>query len=473
MGLASAAGRKFPIGLGGQAKILSRQFIQPVDEFPAVFPVHLLDGALQVASCGEVAGVGAHHRFPQGLGHLGLAQAIVGHGDVVNGPLVALCAIGQARCRSHDKEVALDGNHLERHAAHADGPRFSGCGHDDDKFGACLRGVVGNGDFGGSRAKCRYCKILTTDLDAGDAAASVVDAVAAVPVEDGHRGLFTLLQAHRLVRQREPVGVAGIHRDAQAHGGCAHLRVMTLAARHAAGVGTVVPRAAAHDANRPRERAYRVMLGISQIGAVPVLAPLHHVAAHVVQGDTVLILGHDVMGRATAVVAIPAHIVEHVATRVDVSAALVCPAGGKLPLGLGGQAELCPQLLVETINELLALVPGDPLDRQPVALEMARVVAHHGMPQLLADLGAADVIGRERDLVGWIFVLGRKWLLLARRAHGEGRFSHVAHRERHAVDGIVLEQAGHVQQHVDQCGDVGDVVQTVGRHVHRFKDVVV
>ncbi len=70
----AAASGIFPLGLGGQAEVLARQLIQPRDKRLTIVPRDALHGALQVAR--EITWVAAHHGLPQGLGHLGLPNAV-------------------------------------------------------------------------------------------------------------------------------------------------------------------------------------------------------------------------------------------------------------------------------------------------------------------------------------------------------------------------------------------------------------
>ena len=88
---------------------------------------------------------------------------------------------------------------------------------------------------------------------------------------------------------------------------------------------------------------------------------------------------------------VPAYGVDVVAAAVLVVLAQVAAAGRKFPFCLGGQAELPAGQLVQLDDELMALGPRHALDRQIVVHpEPAGMNAHHGPPQVLADLGLAD-----------------------------------------------------------------------------------
>ena len=168
------------------------------------------------------------------------------------------------------------------------------------------------------------------------------------------------------------------------------------------------------------------LLGLvdSEVGIIaaaePVLAPLPHVAAHVVQPQLVRSFGGNRMGGGAAVVPIPRHIINVVAAGVLVALAAVAAAGGILPLGLGGQTEVLPCHLVQLADERLAVVPAHILHRAlQVAGEMAGVAAHHGLPQLLGDLGLPDAVARQRHLVGRFLIVEGIAALLGGGAHGE------------------------------------------------------
>jgi len=72
---------------------------------------------------------------------------------------------------------------------------------------------------------------------------------------------------------------------------------------------------------------------------------------------------------------------------------------GVLPFGLAGEGESPPGLLVQLLEELLAVIPAR-LDRKLRSLEEARVGVHYGFPLLLRDLVLPNVEAlRDRHVV--------------------------------------------------------------------------
>ena len=157
----------------------------------------------------------------------------------------------------------------------------------------------------------------------------------------------------------------------------------------------VVARAATNDAPGACLRTRGVDLRLVGVVGKPVLAPLPHVAAHVIDAQLVrLQTAHGArllsLFRPPGVAAAPSHLIGIVAAAVQVALRLVAATGGKLPLGLGGQTELQPGELVETLNESLRRIPVDVVDG-PIHHVIFRLgAAHHRVPQLARDLGGRD-----------------------------------------------------------------------------------
>ena len=181
--------------------------------------------------------------------------------------------------------------------------------------------------------------------------------------------------------------------EAQAEIAARVRRREVAAARHAPVPAVVVPAAPSLHAVGARRGAGGIGLRAAAVAAPPVPAPLLHVAAHVVQTQRVACLGGNAMVGGAAAARIPCHILDSVAASVLVALAAVAATCGILPLGLGGQAEVLPCHLIQLGNKRLAIVPAHPLHRAlQVAGEAAGVAAHHGLPQLLGDLGLPDAV---------------------------------------------------------------------------------
>ena len=121
--------------------------------------------------------------------------------------------------------------------------------------------------------------------------------------------------------------------------------------RDTAAPRVAAPITAAENAARARRRALRIRLRIAAVAAFPVLTPLTHVTAHVVQSQLVRLLRAYRVSIATAVGCIPSHVTYAVARAVLVSSALASSAGRVLPLRLRRQAERFSRQLVQLRNE--------------------------------------------------------------------------------------------------------------------------
>ena len=80
--LAATACGKFPLGFGGQPEVLPGERVQFADKRLAIIPAHLLH---RMASTFEFTGVAAHHRLPQFLRDLGLADVVRRQRNAVDG----------------------------------------------------------------------------------------------------------------------------------------------------------------------------------------------------------------------------------------------------------------------------------------------------------------------------------------------------------------------------------------------------
>ncbi len=84
----------------------------------------------------------------------------------------------------------------------------------------------------------------------------------------------------------------------------------------------VVPASTAKDAVRPRRRTDRIRLRTGRVNPIPVPAPFQYISAHVVKSQLIRGFCLDIVGRTSAVVVIPRHISQTVASAVGVAVAL-------------------------------------------------------------------------------------------------------------------------------------------------------
>ena len=95
--------------------------------------------------------------------------------------------------------------------------------------------------------------------------------------------------------------VTGRESDAEAQVAVAEAwGIITDAARAAAVAGDAVPAPAATDATRTSSSPRRVAFGTIRIIAVPIAAPLPHIANHVVKSPPVSLLPSDIARACTA-----------------------------------------------------------------------------------------------------------------------------------------------------------------------------
>lgn len=103
-------------------------------------------------------------------------------------------------------------------------------------------------------------------------------------------------------------------------------------------------------------------------------------------------------GAVAAVVVIPCHVTNVVATAVFVVAAVVATARSKLPFSLGGQTEVATCVAVKAIDKCLAVVPTHLFYWQIVTFEIGWIAAHDGSPEGLRHLIFANVVAAEGGL---------------------------------------------------------------------------
>lgn len=222
-----------------------------------------------------------------------------------------------------------------------------------------------------------------------------------------------------LLGKAQAEDVARVRRDAVAP-------TRNTAARSAA-----VPAASAEQAVRARRRAGGIRLAAAAVRAKPVLTPLKHIAAHVVDAKFVRSLGRHIVRSVAAVRCVPCYVVYRVAAAVGVTIALIAAAGCILPLRLRWQTERLARQLVHLRDERLAIVPTDLFHRKLAALEIAGIPPHHSLPKLLRHLRLADAETAQCHLMNWLLTA-----VAGRAAHLERTALNGNHIERHAVHGI-------------------------------------
>ena len=124
---------------------------------------------------------------------------------------------------------------------------------------------------------------------------------------------------------------------------------------------------------------------------VPVVAPLPHVARHVVEPQFIGDERADGMGTEIAIEVVPSNPYGFIATRVGVSLRPPTTAGSIFPFSLGRQAEFHIRELVQPTDEFLHLIIVHLLYWQIVAHKVGGIVAHDGGPETLRYLVAAHI----------------------------------------------------------------------------------
>ena len=169
----------------------------------------------------------------------------------------------------------------------------------------------------------------------------------------------------------------------------------------------------------------------------PVLTPLPHISAHVVDAQLVRRFRLDGMRGKERVAIIPRHIIGVVATTVLIAARGPAAASRKLPLRFGGQAEIRAGQLVEFLNKGLAVFPAY-LFYGPLYIsgKAGRIAAHHRSPQFLRYLSLADIVVAQRHLVRRLFITVGI-LLLRGGAHSKDATLNGNHLEPDAIGGVL------------------------------------
>ena len=93
-----------------------------------------------------------------------------------------------------------------------------------------------------------------------------------------------------------------------------------------------------------------------------------------------------------SVASIPSDFLDITAARIAVRHTAVATTGGKLPFGLGGEAEVQARQLAQPGDEFLAFVPRHILDGALWIDEIAGIIAHDRCPQFLRHLGLTDAV---------------------------------------------------------------------------------
>ena len=145
--------------------------------------------------------------------------------------------------------------------------------------------------------------------------------------------------------QAQPAAVAPIARD------------VVEPVRNPAEPGVAPVAAPAKHAIAPGLRSGRIRLRLHTVSPEPVLAPLPHVPAHVVQAQLVRLLLPYRMRMPSAIVSVPSDLVQSVAPRVLVPLALDSSSRRVFPLRLHRQAEVQARPVVQPLDEPLAILP--------------------------------------------------------------------------------------------------------------------
>ena len=138
------------------------------------------------------------------------------------------------------------------------------------------------------------------------------------------------------------------------------------------------------------------------------------------------------MSLVVAIIHIPCHIAECVATAIFVAPTLIAATSGELPFSLGGETEVFAGEGIQFCNKCFAIVPRNFLYRQICACKIAGVATHHRLPQFLGNLRFTNVVGRQGHLMCRLFITKHTGLLCG-GAHGKGAAFHLYHLEAHAV----------------------------------------
>ena len=131
-----------------------------------------------------------------------------------------------------------------------------------------------------------------------------------------------------------------------------------------------------------------------------VLAPLRYVTCQVIQSKHIGLplscgaYGHDVaISFFRRNIGIKRHILQDVRPGVEGIRAILASMGGIFPFGFGRESELLAGEFAESLDEVLALYPTDVTDRQVgLALVLAWIFAHDGIPEFLGDFRLAEVV---------------------------------------------------------------------------------
>ena len=434
----SAAGSEFPFGLGGQAEVqvvFLKYLVQSSAELLTFLPVDAFHGLLGILAV--IAPVVVHHSVPQLLGHLGLPDVIVVEGHSVDGTLGVVGVGSLFVGRAHVKRAVAHIHHPPRDALVSELAILDVCGigHIHREQATRAGDVIPNVEMCRSLGQTREHDIVSVEGKVHDAVIEVGDSVVARSVEDFHGFDLSYLHPDDRTAQVEPVIVVEVQCQPQADARRCRIGVKRAATRHAATRGRAVEGTAAHDALAALIGADGVKLDFVTVIGIPVLAPLKHVTAHVIDAFLVgHLLGH-IMGRVVTVALVPSHKRERVAAGISVAPASTGSAGGIFPLGLGGQAERQSCDFAQSGDEPLAFLPAHAGHGMlHLGVKHVRRVAHHRIPQGAGDLGLADVVVRQGDAVHGLLVVGCRGALLAGSSHRIDALGDVDHLEVDAVD---------------------------------------
>ena len=186
---------------------------------------------------------------------------------------------------------------------------------------------------------------------------------------------------------RRPLPTERIRQDkTETNIAAAEIRDTATPIGRSAATSAIAPTAAPIDPKRAEGGAHRMVHRFEGILAVPVEAPLTHIAVHVQKPPGVGLSSAHGMGPLLGIELIPGH-------RIDRSVELsgFAHATGVFPLSLRGQVPAptsrnMPHLMVELrqlARELPSVVPTDLLHRQMSTPKLAGVMRHEQRPLTL------------------------------------------------------------------------------------------
>jgi len=160
------------------------------------------------------------------------------------------------------------------------------------------------------------------------------------------------------------------------------------AVRRTAAPAIVAPATAPVDTVRARIYTCRIYLGTGRIRAIPILAPLPYVSAHIKKSPCIGQFQSHFMRLRIRIVVIPRILPDLAVIRII---SPVKPGGGSRPAGilpfrLGREPKCTLAQLVQSLDEGLAVIPRDSFNGPVVSFEAGRITPHDRLPLRLGYL---------------------------------------------------------------------------------------